>query len=157
MLGNRTFSFYRNYGDYITTATDFSVSPNQTYSINGGGVVYKGVEAEGTVVLGYGLALFGDGSLNSAKTKGSNQKQAGDLWVVGAPDYTLAFGPVYNHGAFYGSLLTKRVGTRYFGANTTNLRPQDGENVPTAAAEIVNPATGIPSSPIAWRPTAPPT
>ena len=136
--------YYIDFNNYITTATDFSVSPNQTYSINGGGVVYKGVEAEGTVVIGYGLALFGDGSLNSAKTKGSNQKQAGDLWVAGAPDYTLAFGPVYNHGSFYGSLLTKRVGTRYFGANTTNLRPQDGTNVPTAAAEIVNPATGVP-------------
>ena len=116
--------------------------PNQTFSINGGGVVYKGVEAEGTLIVGYGLGLFGDGSLNSAKTKGSNQRQGGDLWVAGAPDYTLAFGPVYDKGPFYGSLLTKRVGTRYFGNNTTDLRPQDGGNVPTAAAEIVNPATG---------------
>ena len=35
------------------------------------------------------------------------------------------------------------MGTRYFGANTINLRPQDGANVPTAAAEIVNPTTGV--------------
>ncbi len=134
--------YYIDFNNFITTATDFSVSPNQTYSINGGGVIYKGVEAEGTVVIGYGLSLFGDGSLNSAKTKGSNQKQGGGLWVAGAPDYTLAFGAVYDRGPFYGSLLTKRVGTRYFGANTLNLRPDGGENVATAAAEIVSPATG---------------
>ena len=134
--------YYIDFNNFITTATDFSVSPNQTYSINGGGVVYKGVEAEGTLVLGYGVSLFAGGSYNSAKTKGSNQRQGQDLWVAGAPDYTIGVGPIFDNHDFYGSLLTKRVGTRYFGANRTNLNPVNGQLVPTAAAEIVDPVTG---------------
>ena len=134
--------YYIDFNNFITNLVDFSVTPNQSYSINGGGVVYKGLEAEGTVVLGDRLSVYLGGSLNSAKTKGSNQKQGGDLWVAGAPDFTLAFGPIYDDGALYGSLLTKRVGTRYFGANKVDLRPEAGQNVPTAAAQIVDPVTG---------------
>ena len=134
--------YYIDFNNFITTATDFSVTPNESYSINGGGVIYKGVEAEGTLVLGYGLSLFAGGSVNSAKTKGSNRLQGQDLWVAGAPDYTAALGPIFDNHDFYASLLTKRVGTRYFGANRTNLTPNNGQLVPTAASEIVDPVTG---------------
>ena len=122
-------AYYIDFNNYITTATDFAVTPNQTYSINGGGVVYKGVEAQGTVVVGHGFSLFASGSLNSAKTKGSNKLAGQDLWVAGAPDYTAAFGPIFDSNTFYGSVLTKRVGTRYFGANRTNLQLQNGQLV----------------------------
>lgn len=136
-------AYYIDFNNFITTATNFSVTPNQTYSINGGGVVYKGVEAEATVILGHGISLFASGSLNSAKTKGSNQRAGEDLWVAGAPDFTAAAGPIYDGKTLYGSLLTKVVGSRYFGANRTNLAQVNGQAVPTAAAQIVDPVTGI--------------
>ena len=134
--------YYIDFNNYITTATDFTVTPNQTYSINGGGVIYKGVEAQASVALGYGLSVFAAGSINSAKTKGSNKMNGENLWVAGAPDSTLSAGLLYDNGPFYGAMLAKRTGGRYFGANKTNLHLVDGSMVPTAAAEIVDPATG---------------
>lgn len=134
--------YYIDFNNYITTATDFSVTPNQTYSINGGGVVYKGIEAQVSLALGHGLGVFAAGSINSAKTKGDDKLTGGGLWIAGAPDSTLSAGLMYDHGPLYGALLAKRVGARYFGANKTNLHVVDGMMVPTAAAEIVDPATG---------------
>ena len=136
-------AYYIDFNNFITTAIDFTTTPNQTYSINGGGVVYKGLEAEATVVVGRGFSLFVGGSLNSAKTKGSNQRAGEDLWVAGAPDFTAAAGPIYDSATLYGSLLTKVVGSRYFGANRINLAQVNGQAVPTAAAQIVDPVTGI--------------
>lgn len=144
---SRTISFdvaayYIDFNNYITTATDFSVTPNQAYSINGGGVIYKGIEAQASLALGRSLSLFAAGSLNSAKTKGRDKLAGGDLWVAGAPDHTLSAGLLYDDGKLYGAVLGKRVGPRYFGANRTNLQTVNGQNVPTAAAEIVDPVTG---------------
>lgn len=136
-------AYYIDFSNFITTATNFAVTPNQTYSINGGGVTYKGIEAEATVVVGHGFSVFASGSLNSAKTKGSDQRAGGNLWVAGAPDFTAAAGPIYDSPFFYGSLLTKVTGSRYFGANRTNLTQVNGQAVPTAAAQIVDPVTGV--------------
>lgn len=136
-------AYYIDFDNYITTATDFTVTPNQPYSINGGGVIYKGVEAQASLALGRSFSLFAAGSLNSAKTKGTDKLAGGNLWVASAPDHTASGGVLYDDGGLYGALLGKRVGPRYFGANRTNLQTVDGQKVPTAAAEIVDPATGL--------------
>ena len=135
-------AYYIDFDNFITTVTDFSVTPNQTYSVNGGGVIYKGVEAQASVTLAHAVSVFAAGSVNSAKTKGSDKLSGGDLWVAGAPDHTVSLGLLYDDGELYGTVLGKRVGARYFGANRTNLRPLGGVLVPTAAAQIVDPATG---------------
>lgn len=134
--------YYIDFNNFITSATDFSVTPNQTYSINGGGVIYKGLEAQASLALSKDFSAFAAGSLNSAKTKGSDTLSGGNLWVAGAPNHTASLGLLYDDGALYGTILGKRVGARYFGANRTNLKLVDGQLVPTAAAEIVDPVTG---------------
>ena len=135
-------AYYIDFDNFITTVTDFSVTPNQTYSINGGGVIYKGVEAQASLTLLRDLSAFAAGSLNSAKTKGGNQRAGGDLWIAGAPDHTVSLGLLYDNSALYGTILGKRVGARYFGANRTNLQMVNGQLAPTAAAQIVDPTTG---------------
>ena len=135
-------AYYIDFDNFITTATDFSVTPNQSYSINGGGVIYKGVEAQASLALAHDISAFAAGSLNSAKTKGGDKLSGGDLWIAGAPDHTVSLGLLYDDGGLYGTVLGKRVGARYFGANRTNLRLVNGQLVPTAAAQIVDPVTG---------------
>lgn len=135
-------AYYINFDNFITTATDFSVTPNQPYSINGGGVIYKGVEVQASLMLAHAVSAFAAGSVNSAKTKGSDKLSGGDLWVAGAPDHTVSLGLLYDDGSLYGTMLGKRVGARYFGTNSVNLPLVNAVRVPTAAAQIVDPATG---------------
>jgi iron complex outermembrane receptor protein len=79
---------------------------------NQGGVIYKGIEAEGTVSLGMGLSVYANGSLNSAKDKGADVQNPG-LWINNAPKSTAALGLIYSHAEWYASLLDKYVGSRY--------------------------------------------
>ena len=105
-------------------------------------MIYKGVEAQASVTLLRNVSAFAAGSINSAKTKGSNQRAGGNLWVAGAPDHTVSLGLLYDDSALYGTILGKRVGARYFGSNRTNLQTVNGQSAPTAAAQIVDPVTG---------------
>jgi len=82
---------------------------NQTVYFNQGGVIYKGIEAEATYVLGSGFAVTGNGSINSAAVKATG------LQIANAPTSTAAFGPLYDQDAFFGSILTKYVGHRFAG------------------------------------------
>ncbi|PKU26221.1 TonB-dependent receptor [Telmatospirillum siberiense] len=85
-------------------------SGNNAYYSNIGGVDYQGIEGEATGVVGAGFSLYTSGSLNSAKTKGTN------LWVANAPDVTLGGGLLYDKDGAFGSFLTKYVGHRYAGS-----------------------------------------
>ncbi len=79
---------------------------------NQGGVVYKGVEVEGTGYLGMGLSLYANATYNSAKDKGSDVQNPGQ-WIANAPKSTGTLGLIYNQGGWYASLLDKYVGSRY--------------------------------------------
>ncbi len=70
-----------------------------------GGAHYSGAEIEATYFLGGGLSLYGNGSVNDAKFKGSK------LDVPTVPKSTAAFGLVYNNAGFFGSLTEKYVGS----------------------------------------------
>ncbi|CAB3762127.1 TonB-dependent receptor [Paraburkholderia humisilvae] len=83
---------------------------NQPVFFNQGGVIYKGLEAEATYQLPHGFAVTVNGSLNSAKSK-----QTG-LTIANAPSTTALFGVLYDRGPFFGSVLTKYVGTRFTGS-----------------------------------------
>jgi iron complex outermembrane receptor protein len=74
---------------------------------NEGGVVYKGVEGEGTFRLAGGFSIYANGSLNSAKDKLSG------LTVANAPKSTAAGGVIYDANNVYASLLAKYVGARF--------------------------------------------
>lgn len=80
---------------------------NNTYYYNQGGVIYKGVEGSATVYVGHGLSVYVNGSINSAKEKGTHQ------WIADVPKSTAVAGVIYNHGRLYGSLLDKYVGSSY--------------------------------------------
>jgi iron complex outermembrane receptor protein len=107
-------AYFINFANYIQTFTMPGV--NQTYYSNLGGVYYKGLEAEGTVVVGYGFNLYANGGLLSAESKGSH------LWVGGVPNATATTGVIYDRDSLYGSMMTKFVGEQYIGAQvaTTN-------------------------------------
>ncbi|WP_239000622.1 TonB-dependent receptor [Novosphingobium pentaromativorans] len=78
-----------------------------TVFYNQGGVVYKGVEGQVTYALDNGLALFVNGSLNSAKDKDTK------LQVSKAPKGTAAAGILYKHGPIKFSLIDKYIGVQY--------------------------------------------
>ena len=82
-----------------------------TYFYNGGGVHYKGVELEGTYMLGGGFSVYANGSLNRAIQTTDNQ------WNANTPHKTAALGLIYSNGPIYASLVDKFVGRTYYTAN----------------------------------------
>lgn len=77
---------------------------------NAGGVIYKGIEAEATWRFDdSGFSLYGNGSLNSAKSKTTG------YWIANAARYTSDIGLIYDRERWFGSLTTKFVGKRYAG------------------------------------------
>ena len=87
---------------------------------NEGGVIYKGVEGQATYVLGHGLAVFANGSINSAREKVSHNI------VSNAPKGTAAAGLLYKVGPIKLSLIDKWVGPQY--ATSENFVPATGLN-----------------------------
>jgi iron complex outermembrane receptor protein len=100
--------YYINFSNLVGSNT----SGGNVVFFNQGGVIYKGVEAEATGYLGMGFSLYANGSLNSAKDKGSDLQNPG-LWIANAPKATAAAGAIFNEYGWYASLLDKWVGSRY--------------------------------------------
>jgi iron complex outermembrane receptor protein len=78
--------------------------------VGGGSAVFKGVELEGNYVLAGGLSVYANYSHN-------NQTYADGTPVQYAPDGTYAGGLVYDDSTWYGSLLTKHIGSTWQGGN----------------------------------------
>ena len=93
------------YIDFSNLITSTNVGADTIYT-NNGGVTYKGVEADATYNVGYGVSLYANGSVNSARS------QTTRLDIQNTPDATAAFGILYNQSGFSGSLLDKWVGSR---------------------------------------------
>ena len=91
-----------------------------TLYVNSGGVLYRGVEAEGHVRLGAGLTVVANGSLMRATFQDSYMTSpiqlAGDT-VPFAPGYTTVVGLLYGSGRWRASLLAKFIGREYQGKN----------------------------------------
>ncbi|WP_291511919.1 TonB-dependent receptor [Acidithiobacillus sp.] len=96
---------------YIDFNNRYAIDPNSPlsdpYYYNQGGVIYKGVEGEATYALGNGLAIYANGSINSAKSKATN------LTISGAPRYTAAAALLYDMGPYHLALVYKRTGRQY--------------------------------------------
>jgi iron complex outermembrane receptor protein len=101
------------YIDFLNKLNSFTQGSNTIY-VNGGGAIYKGVELEGTVRLGYGVSAYGNYSINDAEYRGTH------LPVELVPRNTAAAGfvlhqpEVFQEGDLvYGSLLSKFIGPQY--------------------------------------------
>ncbi len=110
--GGWSASFDGYYIDFSNLIGSTTVGGQQIF-YNQGGVIYKGLEAELTRVIGYGVSLYGNGSLNSAKDK------QGGLWIANAPQATAAFGAIYDQNGISGSILGKWIGSRYGNSGQT--------------------------------------
>jgi iron complex outermembrane receptor protein len=84
---------------------------------NVGKARYSGFEGEGAYAFDFGLTLFVNGSLNSARQLATPADPAAGIPTAtvaqelpNAPAYTLAAGAIYNHGPWAASLTYKQVG-----------------------------------------------
>ena len=82
---------------------------------NLGAVKYKGVEAEGTYAVGFGLSVYANATINSARLTDQppGQTNLDQTWVPETPNRTAALGLLYNQGPLQASLIDKYVGVRY--------------------------------------------
>ena len=96
------------------------VQNGDTLYINSGSVLYRGVEAEGHVVLGAGVTAVANASLLRATFQQSGMtssiQHSGDT-IPFTPNYTGLAGLMYARGPWSASLLAKFVGTEYQGKN----------------------------------------
>ena len=88
--------------------------------INEGGVIYKGIEGEGTYTFDNGISLFANGGLNKANQTATNN------YIPEVPQFTSNFGVIYNKNNVYLSAIDQLVGGEYDAngtpAGVTNTR-----------------------------------
>jgi iron complex outermembrane receptor protein len=97
-----------DFSNEITSFTNFLPDGTAVKQFENLGVVkYKGVEAEGTYLIGFGVSAYANASINSARV------QADQTWVPETPNRTAALGLLYNYGPVQASLIDKYVGVRY--------------------------------------------
>ncbi|GAB2789735.1 TonB-dependent receptor [Dyella kyungheensis] len=109
--------YYIDFGNLVNSVEEPIGPDGSLISVyfNQGGVIYKGIEAEFTRVLGHsGFSFTANGSLNSAYSKTTG------LQIANAPSSTADVGFIYDRGQFYGSFLTKYVGARYTATGETS-------------------------------------
>ncbi len=86
---------------------------NNTYFYNSNGPThYKGLEAEATYFMGYGLSVYANGSVNSAH-------DSTGAWLPNTPVHTAAAGFIYDEHGVYASLTDKYIGAMYSGQGGT--------------------------------------
>ena len=95
------FYHIRFQSDYSST---FDTTTGDTVYFLNGESVTEGVEAESTILVGGGVALY----LNA--TKGTATYTDSRLWVQNAPSDTETVGATYNLGSWNVGLFSKRVG-----------------------------------------------
>jgi iron complex outermembrane receptor protein len=115
---NYTVSFdayYINFSNFFASI-QLPGTTNTEY-VNGGGALYRGLEAEGQYAFGGGWSAYANGSLNGASYKGNN------VQIAESPDYTASLGLLYNAPqGLYGSLIGKLIGPRW-GLDGDSLNP----------------------------------
>ena len=118
-----------NYSNQIAPFfTTFNNQPVKQFQ-NLGGVKYKGVELEGTYVVGMGFSVYANASYNIARL--TNDTTTNDTWVPLTPNRLSAIGLLYRQGAWQGSLIERYVGRRF--GDTGDTYPLGGYGTADAA------------------------
>jgi iron complex outermembrane receptor protein len=114
-------AYYIDFSNFITASAP---SAGITTYVNGGGAIYEGVEFEGQYVLPHGFSLYANASYNK-----SHYKQATNVWLAEAPEWTAAAGLLYDdrRGPF-ASLIAKWIGSRY-GLDVPLVAPTSGPDL----------------------------
>jgi iron complex outermembrane receptor protein len=95
---------YDNYTDPTTNEPVFvATGPSNT----------KGIEAESSFVLGYGLSLYANGSMGSAKYQTGPNYPNGGLWVANTPRNVETVSLLWHLKDWSAGLVDKRVGSLY--------------------------------------------
>ena len=92
--------------------------------LNKGSGKYSGVEAQGAYTVGYGVTLFANGSINTAKDSNPGPGQAPTTFT-NAPKATAAFGAIYDKGPWAASVSDKYVGPQIGSDGATHLAGYD--------------------------------
>jgi iron complex outermembrane receptor protein len=100
-----TINFSNEVASHTIIPPDGGAALKQFYNL--GAVKYKGVEAEGSYAIGYGLTVYANATYNIARLTTDQS------WVPDTPNRTAALGLLYNQGPWQGSLIDKYVGVRY--------------------------------------------
>jgi iron complex outermembrane recepter protein len=98
-------AFHIVYQNDYSSATDAVTGDTNWYFA--GSAVTQGVEAESTILVGGGLAVYLNGTAGSAKYQDTNQ------WVQNAPKDTETLGLTYNQDNWNFGFFNKRVGRLY--------------------------------------------
>lgn len=108
-----------------------------TIFFNQGGVTYRGLEAEASVVLGSGLSLYANGSLNKSADKATG------LAIPESARRTVAAGLLYSTHGLDASIIAKYIGARF--GDTGETIPIGGYTIATASVgyAIPTPFAGI--------------
>jgi iron complex outermembrane receptor protein len=108
--------------NYIT-ATD---NQGDTYYVNGGKALYKGIEGEGTYAFDkfgdvdlHGLSIFANGALMDSKqtggtaVPGNNPELYAGKWAANAPRWTFAGGVLFKRDGWKFAVIDKVVGAQF--------------------------------------------
>ena len=101
-----TFDADLYYIEFTDKFSQIGLKSDPFYTNLPGITVYQGVEGQATYAFDFGLALFVNGSINSAKD--STHKQ-----IHGAPEWTAAAGLIYKYNGVYVSFLNKFIGRQW--------------------------------------------
>jgi iron complex outermembrane receptor protein len=86
---------------------------NQVF-FNDGGVVYKGIEGEGTYSFNNGVSFFANAGLNKANQTGTNAP------IAEVPQFTGNAGIIYDKNGVYASIIDQLTGGEFDGNGSTN-------------------------------------
>jgi iron complex outermembrane receptor protein len=118
---------YQSYTDPATLEPVFvATGPSNT----------KGVEAEGNVALGYGLSLYGNMSVGSAKYQTGANYPNGGRWVANTPSNIEGASLLWQHGNWDVGLTQKRVG-QYYNDNGSLSYKINGITIPVPVDEAI--------------------
>ncbi|HYW46587.1 MAG TPA: TonB-dependent receptor [Bryobacteraceae bacterium] len=106
--------FQNGYDSYIDPTT------NEPVFVATGPSNTKGVEAESSFILGYGLSLYANGTMGSAKYQTGPNYPNGGLWVANAPKNVETVSLLWRHNNLNVGLVDKRVGSLYNDNATLN-------------------------------------
>jgi iron complex outermembrane receptor protein len=111
-------AYYIHFQNGYDTYTD--PTSNEPVFVATGPSNTKGVEAESSFILGYGLSLYANGSMGSAKYQTGPNYPNGGLWVANTPRNVATVSLLWRHNDWNFGLVEKRVGSLYNDNATLN-------------------------------------